>query len=172
MLTEGTILTIATSGLFFQYFYYYFYEKNFKESYINFKKKFDPHLRKEFSKDLKNLKEKIKDEDFEILSNILKDKAFKLQEVSQPATKYLKIHDTIKYFYIIMFVSIVSSIFSLRLPDYLLFNKLLLDWAFYFLIFALGMFIWIFLSIHSLKKQVIKFELGYPIKELLKEKNK
>jgi len=172
MLSAETILTIATSGLFLQYLYYHFYEKSFKESYKKFKEKFDIQLRKEIKDDLGKLGNKIKNADFETLSNAFRDEAYKLQEVSQPATKYLDIHDKIKYFYIAVFVSIISSILSLRLPDYLFLNKPLLDWAFYSLIVALGIFIWIFLNIHSLRKQVIKFELGDPINELLKLKEK
>jgi len=172
MLTAEIILTIATSGLFIQYLYNHFYEKSFKESYRDFKKKFDIQLRDEFTKDLENLKEKIKNADFETLSNTLKDEAYKIQEVSQPATKYLEIHGRIKIFYILIFITILTSIFSLRVPEYILFGKLLIDWSFYSLISAIGFFVWIVLDNHSLKSKVIRFELGEPIKELLKEKPK
>lgn len=172
MLSAEIILTIATSGLFIQYLYYHFYEKSFKESYKKFKEKFDAQLRKEIGEDLKKLVNKIKGADFETLSNTLKNEAYKLQEVSQPASKYLEIHDRVKYFYIAIFVSIFCSIFSLRMNNYTILDITLLDWAFYALVGALILFVWIFLDIHKLKKQVIKFELGDPIKELLKEKFK
>ena len=171
MLSAETILTIATSGLFIQYLYNHFYEKSFKESYKSFKTKFDAHLREEFGKDIEKLKEKIQNEDFETISNTLKDEAYKIQEVSQPATKYLEIHSRIKIFYILIFVAIVTSIFSLRLPDYILFGNPLIDWSFYSLIAAIAFFIWIVLDNHSLKSKVIRFELGEPIQELLKEKS-
>jgi len=172
MISSELILTIATSSLFIQLFHYYFYEKSFKESYEQFEKRFDEQLRKEITKDLEQLKNKAKDSDFDTVARALKGEAYKIQEISQPAIKYLEIHNRFKWFYILMFACMLLSIINLKFPDYLFYNISLLNWSFYSLITAVLLFIWMFIEIHKLRRQVLNFELGSPIEDLLNEKSK
>ena len=153
-------LGVSIFSLFAAMIYPYFNKKDFMERFQKYQQNIKIQVKQDIKSRIQEIDKGLKLDNLDRIESIINDLAKKLEDSKNPAREYFEAYKNLKMVYLLLAVSIITSLVSINNPSAKVFNITHAMWGFTFMIVAIAFIAHVIYSLYKVNEKVIAFELN------------